>query len=76
MNVRESIAIRLRKIREESGLSQAAAAKRIGMSANRWNNYEVGVSIPECEALVVIADYFDVSTDYLLGRTDKRDMNR
>ena len=76
MNVRESIAIRLRKIREENGLSQAAAAKRIGMSANRWNNYEVGVSIPECEALVVIADYFDVSTDYLLGRTDKRDINR
>lgn len=76
MNSRESIAIRLRKIREENGLSQAAAAKRIGMSATRWNNYEVGVSIPECETLVLIADYFSVSTDYLLGRTDNREMNR
>lgn len=76
MNVREVFTIRLKKIREENGLSQTAAAKRIGWSVTRWNNYEVGVSIPECEALVQIADLFSVSTDYLLGRTDKRDINR
>ena len=76
MNLRKTIAVRLRNIREESGISQTAVAKQVGWSVTRWNNYEVGVSIPECEALVMIADYFDVSTDYLLGRTDKRDINR
>jgi len=40
---------------------------------NRWKN---GVVMPSVENLIKLADYFGVSTDYLLGRTDKPEVNR
>ena len=62
---------RLLQLRKDSGLSQIALAKEIGLSARVYQTYEDGKSEPGMSKLVRIADIFDVSMDYLSGRTDK-----
>ena len=62
---------RLLQLRKDSGLSQIALAKEIGISARVSQTYEYGKSEPGMSKLVRIADIFDVSMDYLSGRTDK-----
>jgi transcriptional regulator with XRE-family HTH domain len=51
-------------------------AKDIGISQGLMSDYKNGVKLPTINNLIKIADYFDVSVDYLLGRTDKPDVNR
>jgi transcriptional regulator with XRE-family HTH domain len=64
------ISERLVELRKSYGLPQMSLAKAFGISQNAINRYEHGTSVPH-EALKKYADYFDVSADYLLGRTDK-----
>lgn len=61
---------RLRKVRADKGLSQAQAAAGIGMTEAGYQNYEVGRRLPTIEKLYALADFFEVSIDYLLGRVD------
>lgn len=67
---------RLRELRIESGLSQEALGKIIGVQRHAIYSYEKGRACPEMKNLVILADYFDVSMDYLAGRTDKKETNR
>ena len=62
---------RLRILREEAGFSQNKLAKLIGIQQSSLNRYESGFSNPTPETLLWFADYFDVSMDYIFGRTDK-----
>ena len=62
---------RLRILREEAGFSQNKLAKLIGIQQSSLNRYESGFSNPAPETLLWFADYFDVSMDYIYGRTDK-----
>ena len=62
----------LKKIREEFNSSTDSVAEYIGVSVAAYRYYERGERQPTFEALCKLADYFDVSTDYLLGRTDIR----
>lgn len=62
---------RLRILREESGFSQNKLAKLIGIQQSSLNRYESGFSNPTPETLLWFADYFDVSMDFIFGRTDK-----
>ncbi len=62
---------RLRILREEAGFSQNKLAKLIGIQQSSLNRYESGFSNPTPETLLWFADYFDVSMDYIYGRTDK-----
>ena len=64
--------MRLKQIREEKGLSQNELAKKINMTQQRISSYENGIREPDIETLKILADFFDVSIDYLLGKTDKR----
>lgn len=64
--------MRLKQIREENGLSQSDLAKRINMTQQRISSYEKGIREPDIETLNILADFFNVSIDYLLGKTDKR----
>jgi len=64
--------IRLRELRTEKKLTQADVAKFLKISHQAYNFYETGRREPDNETLQKIADFFDVSTDYLLGRTDER----
>ena len=67
MSVFSELLIQLRKNR---GISQIALAKEIGVSSRIYQEYEYGKSEPKMSNLVSIADFFDVSMDYLSGRTD------
>lgn len=62
---------RLKTLRKGVGISQAKIAKLIGTSQANINRYENGVGLPPHKTLLWYADYFDVSLDYLYGRTDK-----
>lgn len=61
---------RLRELREREGISQEELAKRLKISEAQIWRIENTDAAPRGETLVNIADYFDVSTDYLLGRSD------
>lgn len=68
----EKLAIRLKELREERGLSQMAAGTALGVSRSTIAGYETKGRQPYIGMLINIADYFDVSFDYLVGRTDER----
>ena len=65
-----SFSSRLKELRKEKGLSQKALAEAVGMSDTGIQNYELETRTPSATVVIKLADYFDVSTDYLLGRTD------
>jgi len=68
--MRESLGDRIRKARGWCGLSQAALARRIGVSTTTMNKIEGGdTPDPRASRIAAMADALDVSTDYLLGRT-------
>ena len=58
----------LATLRKEHGLSQQKLASDIGLARNTICQYESGNRVPDVSTLVLLADYFGVSTDYLLGR--------
>lgn len=62
---------RLRSLRKGTMMSQAEFAKVFGTSQSAINRYENNQSEPPCELFLKYADYFNVSMDYLYGRTDK-----
>ena len=61
---------RLKRLRNEAGLSQEQLAERLQLSRPAIGHYETGFRKPDLDTLQCIARFFDVSTDYLLGRTD------
>lgn len=65
------LSVRLKELREESGLSQQALAKRIGVSQKAVDFWEKSVNEPKASYIVALCDFFDISADYLLGRTDE-----
>lgn len=60
---------RLRELRTAAGLKQEDLARILGTTPNAISKYETGSRRPSHEALIAIADYFNVSLDYLLWRT-------
>ena len=67
----EATAKRLLELRNSVGLSQMKLSKAIGVSQSALNRFEHDQQIISDELLLKYADYFDVSVDYILGRTDK-----
>lgn len=66
---------RLKKLREDRGLTQADVCNSLHIAQSTLANYETNFRIPKMDALGIIADYYGVSVDYLLGRTDSPFMN-
>lgn len=62
--------MRLVELRKQKGKSQAEVAKFINVSQVAYSKYETGKSEPSNDILTKLADYFDVSVDYLLGRNE------
>lgn len=58
---------------QERGISQYSFSKEVGISSGNLSDWKAGRSAPKLEAIKKIADYFNVSVDYLLGRTDTRE---
>ncbi|MGF7431057.1 helix-turn-helix transcriptional regulator [Thermoanaerobacterium thermosaccharolyticum] len=63
---------RLSQLRKEKGLTQEELAKALNMTRSSLSLYEIGKRDPDTDTLKKIADFFNVSTDYLLGQTDIR----
>ena len=62
----------LAELRQERGLTQKELGQVLCVSTGTISNYENGVHLPDAEKLIVLADFFHVFTDYLLGRTRLR----
>ena len=63
----------LAKLRQERRLTKEQLGQVLCVSAGTISNYEKGVHLPDADKLIILADYFHVSTDYLLGRTRLRE---
>ena len=70
MNAKWSFKERLIELRTERGLTQRQLAKEISIHHAVIGNWETGKYSPNIEAVAVIAKFFEVSTDYLLGLKD------
>ena len=60
----------IRKLRIDNGYTQKKVAEHLGISQNTYSQYEIGVLNYPVDAVVKLADLYQVSTDYLLGRTN------
>lgn len=69
-----SLGSRLKLLREEKALTTREMSKILNIGKSTFSNYENDVRKPDYDTLTRIADFFDVSIDYLLGRTDERDV--
>lgn len=68
--------LRLKELRERRHMSQVFLGMELNMGQNTISQYETGAREASYGALIAIADYFDVSIDYLLGHTDNPKVNR
>ena len=66
---------KLKSFRIEKKLTQKQVADRIGLAISAVSSYESGTRYPSYDVLVKLARIFHVSTDYLLGITDKRNID-
>lgn len=68
--------MRLKELRKAKKISQLKLAMDLNMNQNTISRYETGEREPGINELIKIADYFNVSIDYLLERTDNPEINR
>jgi len=67
---------RLKYLRKENDITQEELAKFIGVTTSMVGMYETDARKPSYEVLLKISKHFNVSTDYLLGRTDQRNIEK
>jgi len=67
----EKFSTRIRKLRRDANLSQKVLADVLDVSTNQISQMEKGLKTTTLARLCLLCDYFNVSADYLLGRTDE-----
>ncbi len=68
--------MRLKELRKNKGISQLRLATELNTTQNTISRYETGEREPGIDELIKIADFFNVSVDYLIGRTENPKINR
>lgn len=63
--------MRIRSLREKACKTQKEVANGVGISEREYGHYETGYRLPKIETLIKLADYFNVTIDYLVGRSDE-----
>ena len=63
---------KVRELRKKAGLTQAAVGAILGVSTRAYTHYEAGDRDMPPRVLIALADYYGVTVDYLLGRSEKR----
>lgn len=63
---------RLKEIRNDRDLLQRDVAEAIGIKRQQYSEYEIGKRLIPIHYICKLADYYNVSVDYLLGRTDEK----
>lgn len=66
----------LRKLRKERKLTQIALQMQTGIEQALLSKYETGERVPPTETLIILSDFYNVSIDYILKRTEKPDINK
>ena len=66
---------RLQQLREKKRISRKVLSELCGLNSDAIRRYERGEREPTLHSLVAIAEFFDVSIDYLLGREEKKDIH-
>ena len=66
----------IRNLRIDHGLTQKQIAEILNVKQNTYSQYEIGVLNYPIDVLIKLADYYQVSVDYLLGRTDNPEVNK
>ena len=61
---------KIKILREKRGITQSELAKKLGITRSGVNAWEMGISVPSTQYIVILAKFFNVSTDYLLGLSD------
>ena len=72
----DSIGKKIKSLRENSGLEAQKLASELSVGKSTLSNWENDRRTPDTDTLIKIANYFKVSVDYLLGRTDERNLNK
>jgi transcriptional regulator with XRE-family HTH domain len=67
---------RLKELRNGKHITQKDFAEIIGINERSYQNYEINNSTPNYKTLIFLADYFNVSLDYLTGRSDNPKINK
>ena len=66
----------LRKVRTAKKYTQKEVAEAIGVAVRNYQRYEADEQRPAFDVLIALANFYDVSIDYLVGRTNNPNMNR
>lgn len=66
----------LKQLRKEHGLTQKELAEKSGLRQSHISAWESGEKLPIITSIIKLADFFDCSVDYLLGRTTKKKMRK
>lgn len=64
--------LKLKNLRLQKDINQADLGRIVGVGKTTISNYETGYSVPDLDTLIKLAEYFQVTTDYLLGLTDDK----
>jgi transcriptional regulator with XRE-family HTH domain len=76
MDIKETIGTHIRELRDKKRLTQPEVAEKINIKRPSITAYESGNQLPPVDTLIKIADIFDVSLDFLTGRTNDRVLHR
>ena len=76
MSLGDSMHNNLRKLRNERKLTQVALQMKTGIEQALLSKFENGERTPPTETLMILADFYNVSIDYILCRTDKPEINK
>lgn len=71
MDFKETVGASLKRFRKEFNLNQRVVAAKIGIPYQSYQTYEYGKSVPSAEVIFNLANAYNVSADYLLGRSDE-----
>lgn len=73
---KEIVPVRLKKARHEIGFSQNEVAKETGIASSKIAKIELGQQNPDVETLGILADFYEVSVDWLLGTKGIHNLNK
>lgn len=66
---------RLKELRNKKGITQISLQMQTGIEQSLISKFESGERVPPTETLMILADFYNVSIDYILYRTDKPEIN-
>lgn len=67
---------RIQDLRTDADMSQKQLSEILHISQRSYSHYETGSRNIPVEMLIRLANYYDISVDYLVGRTDRKEMNK